>query len=76
MVVISKIIYLGETKILLRTGYDREVSGLVKSIPGSRYTSTFKGWHIPYDKLHWNLFLALGCHIGSNIPEPLTVLGP
>ncbi len=60
MVAISKIIYLGETKILLKSPYDTGIIGLLKSIPGSRYTSTYKGWHIPYDKLHWNLFLALG----------------
>lgn len=45
---ITKIHHRGENRYLVTFPYDFKVIQEIKSISDSKYTATYKGWHIPY----------------------------
>jgi integrase/recombinase XerD len=38
------------TRLLMQFAYDAEITRIVRTIPGSRYTKTYKGWHCELNK--------------------------
>jgi len=44
---IRKIVHRGEKRIKLSFPYDKRLIEKVKSIPGARWSQTFKAWHLP-----------------------------
>ncbi|MEZ5197706.1 MAG: hypothetical protein R2764_15345, partial [Bacteroidales bacterium] len=46
-IVIEKTVFRDEPRIKLIFDYDEDLIGLVKKIPGSRWSRTMRCWHIP-----------------------------
>lgn len=49
-VIAESVVHKGENRVALRFSYDTELIDAIKSIPGSRWSSTLKCWHIPENK--------------------------
>ncbi len=60
MITLSKIFHKNRFRILLQFPSDDMIIKKIRSIEGSRYSSTHGGWHIPYDKPSWKAFGELG----------------
>jgi site-specific recombinase XerD len=60
MINIAKVTHRDTTQILIKTHFDQAIISAIKTIPGSKYTATYKGWLIPYDKHSWSYFTELG----------------
>lgn len=60
MITVSKINHKEGIQILLEFEQNESVCALVKSITGVRYSASFRGWYMRYDKVSWNAFVKLG----------------
>lgn len=60
MILASKIEHRSRLRILLRFAFDRQISEIIKQLPGASYSNTYKGWYIDYCKESWGAFLATG----------------
>lgn len=75
MITLSKIFHKDQFRILIRFPNDQEIRRKICHLEGIRYSSTHRGWHIPYDKSSWKAFgeLGLAYHIVLRAPEePVT----
>lgn len=59
MLQLKKIEHKGEIRILLKSDYDFEMKEKFKKLPNAKYSSTYRAWHIKYDKLAFNEFKKL-----------------
>jgi integrase/recombinase XerD len=59
MIVISKIVYNKQYRILLRVDYLPDLIACLRTLPDIHYSKTFKGWHLPYSKDAWLSFVQL-----------------
>ena len=50
MVKASKIMHHNEPRILFDFPYNLEIINKIRQIEGSRWSKTYKGWHVPYTK--------------------------
>lgn len=59
MIKALKIIYKGEKRIKIEMNYDPGKIEKIRSIPGAKWSSVKKSWHIPYDRKSFDLLLSL-----------------
>ena len=59
MIHVSKIMYNEEPRILLTFAYDIAIHAEIKKVKEITYSSTNKGWHMPYHKSNWASFQSL-----------------
>jgi len=55
----SHITHNNESRIKIDFGYNKEITGLIKQIPGSKWSNTIKAWHIPYTKEAYKMLTGL-----------------
>jgi site-specific recombinase XerD len=60
MITISKINHKEEIHILLKFEQNDRIYSLIKSMTGVRYSASYQGWYIGYDKESWHAFVTLG----------------
>jgi integrase/recombinase XerD len=70
MIAIQKINHRGNLQILFTFSHDQSIIDALKQCEGIRYSQTYKGWYLPYDKSNWSAFLKL------NLAYTISTNGP
>ncbi len=54
-----KIIHYSESRILVEFDFNNEITTKLRKIEGAKWSRTFKGWHVPYNKIAYNQLISL-----------------
>ncbi len=73
MVTISKIEHQGNIQIFLKFAYSEDIISKIKNHCQAKYTSTFKGWCIEYNKESWSKFIQLGLEYEIENLKPICI---
>jgi integrase/recombinase XerD len=58
-ITVSRVVHKGQTRIALKFDYDEDLIGIIKEIPGVRWSATMSCWHIPDESETRGMFFRL-----------------